>query len=335
MRLTVVMSVLNGERYVSEAVTSILRQTFTDFRFIIVDDGSTDGTKPILERFAAADPRIIVLDNPGPGNYAQARMLGMEHSETEWVALMDADDVSNPFRLERQMSLIEDSGGRLGALGTWGRYIDERGQVVGSIQAGPTTLAEFERRMRTDAPLELLDPSSVIHRPSYCAVGGYRQDATPAADHDLWYRIAESGRAVLALPAPLLDYRIHTSSVSVSKGLLQRRKTHYINYNMRRRRQGLVEIGWNRFETEVWAKLAYRYPRLRRDLGSVWFKRAAMNFVVGHYVRAAGSFLLALPLHPGLVVRRVAKQLRWRGSRLLQKPQEKPQERTKPGPTPR
>ena len=298
MRLSVVMSVRNAERYVRQAVRSVLDQTFAEFEFIVVDDSSTDGTAAILERLATMDSRISIVHHSGPGNYAAARTVGIKQASNEWVALMDADDICHPKRFERQVAVIETHGEVLGALGTWGRYIDEHGNVVGAKRTGPTTLEEFQQRYEARDSLALLDPSSVLHRPSFLAVGGYRPEAAPAADLDLWYRIAELGRPVLALPETLLDYRVHSSSVSSAKHLLQRRKAHYINYNMRRRRDGHAEVDWVSFERDVWGKLIYRLPRLRRDVGFVFFRRAAMAFVAGRYARRRCRSAARFPVEP-------------------------------------
>ena len=312
MRLTVVMSVLNGERYVGAAVRSVLRQTFADFDFVVVDNGSTDGTGALLASLAAEDSRLTAIRNPKPGTYVEGRALGIDRAGTEWVALMDADDICHPTRLERQVAFVESFDGCLGALGTWGRYIDESGKAVGHVRTGPTTVAEFHEHVRKRDSMVLLDPSALFHRPSFLAAGGYRADAAPAADLDLWYRMAELGRPVLTLPETLMDYRVHPGAESARKHLLQRRKTHYINHNMRRRRDGLPEIDWASFEEDVWGNFGYRAPRLRRDLGFLYFRRAAMGLATGRYVRASSSLLLAALLNPTLVAKRLTAQMRHR-----------------------
>ena len=313
MKLSVVMSVLDGEAYVEAAARSVLEQTFTNFRFIVVNNGSTDRTPEILDRLAAEDARLKVIHQQATGTYVEGRSEGISQTRTEWVALMDADDLCHPRRLEKQMACIERSPD-LGALGTWGRYINEQGKVTGYVRTPLATVEAFNRAYRRREPLVLLDPSAVLHRPTFDAVGGYRAEAAPAADLDLWYRLAEAGRKVLALPEALLDYRIHASSESVSKTMLQRRKTHFINYNMRRRRDGQPELTWEEFEQRVWRKLGYRLPRLRRDLGFSHFKQAGLHFGQGKLARCAVSLTLAGAVNPSLVAKRVLAQLgsRWR-----------------------
>ncbi|MCE2461224.1 MAG: glycosyltransferase family 2 protein [Pseudomonadales bacterium] len=312
MKLTVVMSVFNGQRFVEQAVRSVLEQTFADFDFVAVDNRSTDATWRILQRLADTDRRLRLVRNDRNGTYVEGRTLGIARAETDWVALMDADDVSHPDRLARQTAFIQAHGDGLGAVGTWGRYIDEDGKVAGYIQTPLATMDEFRARYERRDSLVLLDPSAVLHRATFESVGGYRADAVPAADLDLWYRMAESGRAVLAVPEALMDYRVHSGSESATRTMLQRRKTHFVNYNMRRRRDGVDEIGWHEFETRVWARLPYRLPRLRRDLGFTYFKRAAIHFGCGNYARFGATLLLAGVLNPTLVVRRLSAQIRLR-----------------------
>ena len=308
------MSALNGERHLQQAVQSVLSQTHTDFDFIAVNDGSTDSTGEILDTFAAQDKRLRVIHNDVTLTYVEGRARGIREATTEWVAIMDADDVCHPTRLERQVAFIKAHGETLGAAGTWARYINDTGDIVGRMRLSPTTEEEFRRRFEARDSLVLLDPSSVFHLPTYHAVGGYRPETVPAADLDLWYRIAESGRTILIIPETLMDYRVHLTSMSVSNTLLQREKTHFIHYNMRRRRDHLEEIDWLTFRREVWNRPLYRLPRKRRDLSFHYFKRAGLCFGYRHYGRFFINLVLSSLFDPALAARRLANQLRMRWS---------------------
>ena len=310
MKLTVVMSVFDGERYLAKALGSVLAQTHTEFDCIVVNNGSTDATGRILDAFAERDPRVRVIHNQTTLGYGGGRTLGIDRARTEWVALMDADDLCDPRRFERQVAFIEAHGERLGAVGTWARYIDENDVPIGHLRTPLTTPDEFHRRFRARDSLVLLDPSAVLHRPTFLAVGGYRPDTVPAADLDLWYRIAESGRMILAIPEVLMGYRIHPASESVARTMFQRKRAHFINYNMRRRRDHQAEVGWDVFEREIWSDLRYRLPRLRRDWGFTFFKRAGLHYGRRRYGALCGSLLLAALCNPLLVARRLAVQLR-------------------------
>ncbi len=101
------MPVYNGEKFIAEAIESILQQTFSDFEFIIVDDGSTDGTAAIIQEYAERDPRIRFLQHPENQGEAAARNTGMAHATGKYITGMDSDDVSLPQRLEKQVAFLE------------------------------------------------------------------------------------------------------------------------------------------------------------------------------------------------------------------------------------
>src|SRR6185295_12041298 len=101
--VSVVMPVYNQERYVQAAVDSVLRQSFTDFEFVIVDDGSTDGTREILGRLT--DPRVRIVSSPHVG-FLGVLERGVKESVAPWIARMDSDDLCHPDRLKRQMNFI-------------------------------------------------------------------------------------------------------------------------------------------------------------------------------------------------------------------------------------
>ena len=103
--VSVVMSCYNASRFLAEAIESILRQTFTDFEFIIIDDGSTDDTLDIIRTYAQTDPRIVVIEKANTG-LADSLNVGIGAARGEWIARQDADDVSFPDRLFHQIEFL-------------------------------------------------------------------------------------------------------------------------------------------------------------------------------------------------------------------------------------
>lgn len=308
MHLTVVMSVLNGEKYLREAVESILNQTYLDFTFIIINNGSSDNTGWILEEYSRKDSRIKIVTHTETVPLVEARMKGLQMAETEWVAWMDADDISEPARLEKQVEVIKQYHDRLGAVGTWARYINEEGKILGNRIGEPVTPEKFFDLYSKNQAIALVDPSAIVHRPTFLKLGGYRPECTPAGDLDLWYRIAEKGKLILVVPEFLIKYRVHTGSDSVRKTMLQRQKTHFINYNMRRRRSGLPDMEWDTYIKEVWSSPLYRIPRLRTDLAMTLYKRAGLYFGAGRYVNFLVNLLSAGILKPSIVFKRILSQ---------------------------
>jgi len=308
MELTVVMSVYNGEAHLQEAVNSILTQSFTKFKFLIVNNGSTDNTAKILQEFQGLDERIEIITNPETLTYVEGRMLAINKVETEWMALMDADDISEPTRLERQVKIIEEYGDQLAAVGTWAKYINANGEVLGNMVMEPSDIKKFQEMYVDNEAIVLIDPSSIIHRPTFNLVGGYREYCVPAADLDLWYRLAEQGKSLLVIPEFLFRYRVHGGSDSVRKTLLQRKKTHFINYNMRLRRSGKNEITWEDYLEQVWSKPFYRMTKLRIDWSMTWYKRAGLLYGERKYFQFVLNLIKAGLLNPRFVIKRLVKQ---------------------------
>src|SRR5437868_2907435 len=123
------MTVYNSEEYLREAIESILGQTFTDFEFIIIDDGSTDRSADIVNSYS--DTRIRFLSNSSNLGLVASLNEGIERARGEYIARMDCDDVSLPERLAKQVTFM-DSRPELAASGTWAKEIDEEGNVIGN-----------------------------------------------------------------------------------------------------------------------------------------------------------------------------------------------------------
>lgn len=308
MKISIVMSVFNGAEYLNESIDSILQQTFTHFEMIIVNNASTDETQSILAEYLNIDERVKVITNNSTVPLVIARNQAIAESTTEWVALMDADDISEPTRLERQANFIRKFGLSLGALGTWARYIDAQGNILGNKVTEPTTVERFWHMFARNEAITLTDPSAIIHRPTFLSIGGYRSEYTPAADLDLWYRVAESGKVILVIPEFLLKYRVHLGADSVHKSMLQRKKTHFINFNMRRRRSHQSELGWNQYLDQVWASPGHRLPKLRTDYAMTWYKHAGLYFGEHHFEKCLLYLIMAFFLKPGFVIRRLLSQ---------------------------
>ena len=125
--VTVLMSVRNGEVYVAEAVRSVLNQTYSDFKFLIVDNASTDQTREVVHSFQ--DSRIEVIELERDLGQSGALNRGLARADTPYIARIDADDVSHPLRLERQIEFLRENP-RVALLGTWCEVIDSNGQII-------------------------------------------------------------------------------------------------------------------------------------------------------------------------------------------------------------
>jgi len=210
------MSVFNGARWLQESIESILTQSFTNFEFIIVDDGSQDASLEIMRRYAAVDPRIRVIVKPNSG-LADSLNVGIEAARGEWIARIDADDMAMPSRLATQLDhAIRDE--RCVILGSAIVRIDEQGRACG-VATFPLNHKQLCRLMyRKINPIP--HSSALFRKAAVCAVGGYRKRMRRSQDYDLWLRLSEVGH-IGSTDRPLVRYRQHASQVSHEDGGLQ------------------------------------------------------------------------------------------------------------------
>ena len=221
MKVSVVIPVHNGEKYLAQAIESVLAQTFRDFELLIVDDGSTDGSRAIMDRYARRDARIRILSQANRGVSA-AGNLGFEEARGEWVARLDADDIFLPDKLQRQIAFIRRHPD-VRIVGTLGYFINRAGRVIGLVNSdGPFTRTEFEKMAGRGEPVFFVHSSTLMHRQTVLALGGYREQFVQAEDIDLWLRMAEKGHLLLKMPEPLLLYRLHGESLTMKRNAEQK-----------------------------------------------------------------------------------------------------------------
>ncbi|WP_051372769.1 glycosyltransferase [Thermosynechococcus sp. NK55a] len=205
--VSVLMPVFNAERYVAEAIESILRQSFQDFEFIIIDDGSTDGSLDILKRYAARDPRIRLVSRENRGLVATLNE-GIGLARGQWVARMDADDVALPERLALQVKHLEATkadfcGGAVACFGDWR-----------ALWRYPLTHEACEVRLLFEVPFA--HPTVMGRREAFDRLR-YQPEFVLAQDYDLWQRAWAAGYRLVNVPEIVLRYRVHTAQTSSRK----------------------------------------------------------------------------------------------------------------------
>jgi len=211
--VSVVMSVFNGQAFLAEAIESILGQGYHDFEFVIIDDGSTDRTAPMLANYARQDERIRVHRHENKGRAASLN-IGIGLARGKYIARMDADDIALGIRLEEQIRFMEENPD-VGLLGGAFELISDDGSRLMNTIIFPTEDSDIKSALLVYNPI--CHPTAVMRKAVSEAVGGYRKALVDADDYDLWLRISE--RCQLAnLQTSVLQYRIHPNQVSV-KGL--------------------------------------------------------------------------------------------------------------------
>jgi hypothetical protein len=211
--ITVAMSVHNGEPYLAEAIASVLAQSYGDFEFLILDDGSTDASRDTIARYAAQDARIRPILRENRGLIASLNQL-LAEARAPLVARMDADDVCRPERFARQVAFL-GAHPDYGVLGSWSEDIDERGRSIQSVARGqdqPTSHEALLASIDAGGPL-LCHPSVMLRAEVVRAAGGYHAAFRHCEDLDLWLRLATRTR-LCSLPERLLRYRRSDGQVS-------------------------------------------------------------------------------------------------------------------------
>ena len=211
--ISVVMPMYNAERYVRAAVQSIQSQTFTNFEFIIIDDGSTDRSRQIVEELASSDPRIHLVSRANTG-IVRALNEGLALARGEFVARMDADDWSFPSRFESQLQFLA-SNQECVCVGSSVILIDGKGTPVDSYNRH-TSPAEVEGALLKGDGGAMVHPAVFIRKRHLDKVGGYRAAAQYVEDLDLFLRLSRIGW-LTNLPDVLLYYRVHGSSINFTK----------------------------------------------------------------------------------------------------------------------
>lgn len=202
-KVSVVMSCFNTSRTLTAAIDSILDQTFRDFEFVIVDDGSTDDTLDRLKSYQKTDERIKVIANEKNIGLAASLNTGIQAASASLIARMDADDISMSTRLEKQVSFLSKHPS-VHIVGTG---------IIEMNQAGETGLTQILPEEHSDIitrvfkkPL-LFHPTIMVRKEVYTGVGMYNPSIRWAEDADLWYRIYDQVK-FHNLQEPLLYYRI-------------------------------------------------------------------------------------------------------------------------------
>lgn len=206
--ISVIMPAYNAERFVQRAVESILRQTYTDYELIVVDDGSSDGTLAILQGYEQKGQLKLVRGNhEGVG---AAMNLAASHATRPWLAVMHADDEALPHRLERQIEAAQQNPDVV-IWGTHAYHINEDEKVLGLSRFGPETRDQFEKIFMSGGHVNVLHPTAMLRRDVFEKVGGYDSRFRCSEDVELYMRMAHHGPA-LTIPEPLLHYRLHGQS---------------------------------------------------------------------------------------------------------------------------
>ncbi|TYB79575.1 glycosyltransferase family 2 protein [Bizionia myxarmorum] len=206
--LTVIMPVYNGERFLKESINSVLNQTFKDFTLLVLNDNSTDGTSEILEAYKKQDSRVSVISktkNEGPANL---RNEGIELAETEFIALLDADDIALPKRFEKQLDYLK-ANPDVGVCGTWFTFFGTKEKTVQHEVEHEALKVQFLHSCGIGNP-------TVMFRKTALGSLRFEHQYVPAEDYGLWAQLIHKTK-FHNIPESLLKYRWHDANISQTK----------------------------------------------------------------------------------------------------------------------
>jgi glycosyltransferase involved in cell wall biosynthesis len=207
--VTVLMSCYNAEDWLAEAIGSVLAQTYRNFEFILVNDGSTDNTLNLIQEYGKIDSRIKIITKDNSG-LSDSLNVGIAQARGVWTARLDADDICELTRLEKQLAFVQAEPQTV-LLGTDFLEIDANGSA---LKAHRYPAGDKELKYNLKRCLRFFPHSSAFYRTAIVqSIGGYNKEYVNAQDWDLWLRLSENGR-LACLNEPLVRIRKHANQIS-------------------------------------------------------------------------------------------------------------------------
>jgi glycosyltransferase involved in cell wall biosynthesis len=213
-KLSVIVTVFNAKPYLCESLDSLFGQSFQDFNTILVNDGSTDGSREIMIEYAKKD-NVIMLENKHNEGIPVARNRALLESQSEYIAIHDADDVSLQHRLEKEV-LFLDEHPDIDVVGGHALKINAAGEHIGYMSYPPESTSKAFVVISRFKLNPIIDPSCVYRRSSVLVRGGYSMDPSmrTVLDFHLWCRMLLSGQKLHNIQEPLIKYRINPDGVT-------------------------------------------------------------------------------------------------------------------------
>jgi len=210
-KISVLMSVYNGEKFIKQALTSIYNQTYQDFEVIIVDDASTDKTSDMLVNMK--DTRTFIYRNSENKGLTKSLNIGLKLCRGEYIARMDADDISRPQRFEKQVRFLDENP-KCVALGCWCDRINANGEIHGAYDKRPTRAEDIRKTLLVANCIA--HGTAMLRRSSLVKIGGYNEKYKFAQDHDLWLRLSETGE-IRNIEEYLYELRFWEGNITAQK----------------------------------------------------------------------------------------------------------------------
>jgi glycosyltransferase involved in cell wall biosynthesis len=305
MSVSIVMPTFNRLRYVERAINSVLCQTHSDFELIIVDDGSTDGTPDLLERYAKLDNRVHLIRQTNSG-VTSSRNHGVSRAKFDLIAVMDDDDIMLPERIATQVAFLT-AHPEVSAVSSFAYLIDDDENIIGK-SCPEIDIERGKKELRPDLFLDIIHATATFRKSVFIEIGGYRSETLE--DREMWGRFVTQGYKIAVQPMFLYEVRRH--STNISRVLVNNTSIYgdYIDSNVIRRLNCEPEISFDEYSHMLFsAPLLRRLSKQMKYQSRNAYHRATLYYANGEWPAFAGNLLIAFGLQPLPVIKRVAKKL--------------------------
>jgi glycosyltransferase involved in cell wall biosynthesis len=304
-KVSVIIPVYNREKYVGEAIDSILAQSFPDFEVLLVDDGSTDNSVELMRSYT--DPRVRLVRNERNLGIPKTRNRGVQLARGDYIAILDSDDTASPDRLAKQVAFLDRHHDCV-LVGSWAALMDEKGQALKRGKRRYVSPGEVKSHLLFHC---WLPHSSVMARAATLRAYGYREQYVVCSDFDLFVRLARKYK-LGHLPEPLVRQRVHVGRITRERIQLTKDKDLEIMSAQ------LSELGVEFTTTDLERHLLLCYMKKFQFIPDRRYLTWAEAWLLK--LREANRHVLCYPEHPfALVVgevwlrvcRRVFPGMRW------------------------
>lgn len=307
--VVIVIPAYNAGDLLKEAIDSSLRQTYERVKVVIINDGSTDNTAELLGRYSD-EPTLEVITNHK--NKGKGRSLNdiLPFVTESYIALMDADDVMYPERIEKQVTFMA-AHPRLGASSGFMDYISSSGEIIGKAKSDLLSEEDAKLYVERSDPFAIFCPCAILRSEIFKDSDLlFRPQFWPADDVDLWNRIHEKGWQVFLQPESLMQYRIHGSSAVTTSFFKTRHQFEFLRECMRARRRGDTEPTREEFvemmaERPLWT----RVNSWRKNYAKGMYRSGGFAFAEKKPFTAARLLIVAVLLQPKYVISRLTQQV--------------------------
>ena len=280
--VSIVMPVYNGEQHLAEAIESVLNQTHRHFEFIIIDDGSKDGSARIIKDYCQKDSRIVLHQQVNSG-VSDSLNKGIELASADIIVRMDADDIMLPQRLERQiLFLLEHPEATVVSCLSF--HINSKGKRMGKSGTYPyiASVEHLKKHISGGGMVFCLHPGVMFWKKPVVEAGGYKK-LQASEDTELWNRLADKGLYTIVMPERLLEYRIHMGAVSSAWHKTMDHR-NWIYANIHRRRNGKPEMSFEDFKYAIKSAHLKNLNYQRQAYGVFIERCSAVMYGEGRYL---------------------------------------------------